>query len=39
MLAEFYLPRVSNDMKIVIQKNHLTWLKKAYTVITVNTVS
>ena len=23
MLADFYIPRISNDRKIVIQKNHL----------------
>ena len=23
MLADFYIPRVSNDMKIAVQKNHL----------------
>ena len=23
MLADFYIPRLSNDMKIAVQKNHL----------------
>ena len=23
MLADFYIPRLSNDMKITVQKNHL----------------
>jgi len=23
MLADFYIPRLSNDIKIVVQKNHL----------------
>jgi len=23
MLADFYIPRLSNDMKIVVQKTHL----------------
>ena len=23
MLADFYFPRLSNDMKIAVQKNHL----------------
>ena len=23
MLADFYIPRLSSDMKIVVQKNHL----------------
>ena len=23
MLADFYIPRLSNDMKLAVQKNHL----------------